>query len=117
MVCFLMSSPLAHGLFQQAIMESLGCADTISPELKTPSRYEGGVGTAEEIGLRLMRDLGIADGPDALQTFAQKARRKLRLSRTTTAQSTSTSEASSTAGLCLSSLRRPSHKAGRPRCQ
>ena len=55
MVCFLMSSPLAQGLFQQAIMESLGCADTISPELKTPSHYEGGVGTAEKIGLRLMQ--------------------------------------------------------------
>ena len=59
MVCFLMSSPLARGLFQDAILESLGCADTISPELKTPTYYEGGVGAAEEIGLRMMQDLGI----------------------------------------------------------
>ncbi len=42
MVCFLMSSPLAQGQFQQGIMESLGCADTISPELKTLSHYEVG---------------------------------------------------------------------------
>ncbi|MGA8443437.1 MAG: carboxylesterase family protein [Candidatus Sulfotelmatobacter sp.] len=77
MVCFLMSSPLAQGLFQQAIMESLGCADTISPELKTPSHYEGGVGTAEEIGLRLMRDLGIADGPDALAKLRAKSPKEI----------------------------------------
>jgi para-nitrobenzyl esterase len=73
MVCFLMSSPLAQGLFQQGIMESLGCADTISPELKTPSHYEGGVGTAEEIGLRLTRDLGIAESPDALSKLRAKS--------------------------------------------
>ena len=77
MVCFLMSSPLAQGLFQQGIMESLGCADTISPELKTPSHYEGGVGTAEEIGLRLMRDLGIPDGPDALAKLRSKTPKEL----------------------------------------
>jgi len=77
MVCFLMSSPLAQGLFQQGIMESLGCADTISPELKTSSHYESGVGTAEEIGLRLTRDLGIADGPDALAKLRAKGAREI----------------------------------------
>jgi para-nitrobenzyl esterase len=77
MVCFLMSSPLARGLFQQAIVESLGCADTISPELKTSSHYEGGVGTAEEIGLRLIRDLGIADGPDALTKLRAKGPKEI----------------------------------------
>jgi len=77
MVCFLMSSPLAQGLFQQGIMESLGCADTISPELKTPSHYEGGVGTAEEIGVRLMRDLNISDDPDALKKLRSKTPKEL----------------------------------------
>jgi len=77
MVCFLMSSPLAQGLFQQGIMESVGCADTISPELKTPSHYEGGVGTAEEIGVRLMRDLNIPDGPDALTKVRSKTPKEL----------------------------------------
>jgi para-nitrobenzyl esterase len=65
-VCYLMSSPLARGLFQRGIIESCTCSDYISPELKTPSHYFGGDGTSEEIGLRLMRDLNIADGPDAL---------------------------------------------------
>ncbi|MFI5097203.1 MAG: carboxylesterase/lipase family protein [Candidatus Acidiferrales bacterium] len=77
MVCFLMSSPLARGLFQQGILESLGCADTISPELEIPSHYEGGVGTAEEIGLRLMRDLSIPDGPDALRKLRSKTPKEL----------------------------------------
>jgi len=43
-------------------MESCTCSDYISPELKTPSHYFGGDGTSEEIGLRLMKDLNIADG-------------------------------------------------------
>jgi para-nitrobenzyl esterase len=65
-VCYLMSSPLARGLFQRGIIESCTCSDYISPELKIPSHYFGGDGTSEEIGLRLMRDLNIPDGPDAL---------------------------------------------------
>jgi para-nitrobenzyl esterase len=65
-VCYLMSSPLARGLFQRGIIESCTCSDYISPELKIPSHYFGGEGTSEEIGLRLMRDLNIPDGPDAL---------------------------------------------------
>jgi para-nitrobenzyl esterase len=77
MVCFLMSSPLAQGLFQQGIMESLGCADTISPELKTPSHYEGGIGTAEDIGMHLMKDLAIPEGPDALTKLRSKTPKEL----------------------------------------
>jgi para-nitrobenzyl esterase len=65
-VCYLMASPLAHGLFQRGIMESATCSDFINPELKTPTHYLAGDGTAEDIGLRLMHDLGIADAPDAL---------------------------------------------------
>jgi para-nitrobenzyl esterase len=52
-VCYLMSSPLSRGLFQRGILESCDCASYISPELKTPAHYEGGVGTSEEVGLRL----------------------------------------------------------------
>jgi len=77
MVCFLMASPLARGLFQRGILESLGCADTISPELKRPSHYEGGVGTAEENGLRLMRDLNIPDGPDELTKLRSKTPKEI----------------------------------------
>jgi para-nitrobenzyl esterase len=75
-VCYLMASPLARGLFQRGIMESATCSDFISPELKASTHYLAGDGTAEDIGLRLMHDLGIADGPDALAklraTSAQK---------------------------------------------
>jgi para-nitrobenzyl esterase len=72
MVCYLMASPLARGLFHRAIMESCTCRDYISPELKRSIRYFGGSGAAEEIGLRLARDLGIPDGPDALAKLRQK---------------------------------------------
>lgn len=71
-VCYLMASPLARGLFQRGILESCTCSDYISPELAIPSHYFGGVGTSEEIGLRLMRDLDIPDGPDALAKLRSK---------------------------------------------
>jgi hypothetical protein len=44
-VCYLMSSPLARGLFQRGMIESCTCSDYISPELKIPSHYFGGEGT------------------------------------------------------------------------
>jgi para-nitrobenzyl esterase len=71
-VCYLMASPLAGGLFQRGIMESATCSDFINPELKTPTHYLAGRGTAEDIGLRVMHDLGIADGPDALGKLRAK---------------------------------------------
>jgi para-nitrobenzyl esterase len=76
-VCRLMSSPLARGLFQRGILESGTCNDYISPELRIPSHYYGGVGTAEEIGLRIMRDLDIADGPDALAKMRSKTPKEI----------------------------------------
>ena len=72
-VCYLMASPLARGLFQRGIMESGTCSDYIHPELKTPIHYLGGSGTAEQVGLRVMRDLGIADGRDALANMRAKS--------------------------------------------
>jgi para-nitrobenzyl esterase len=77
LVCYLMASPLAHDLFQRGIIESSGCADIISPELKRRASYWGGVGTAEENGLRLMQDLGIQDGPDALANLRSKSPREI----------------------------------------
>lgn len=76
-VCYLMSSPLARGLFQRSILESNACTDYIDPELKNPSHYEGGVGTSEEIGMRLVRDLGIQDGPDALLKLRLKTPKEI----------------------------------------
>src|SRR5262245_19218212 len=72
MVCYLMASPLARGLFHRAIMESCTCRDYLSPELKKPLRYFGGSGSSEEIGLRLARNLGISDGLDALAKLRAK---------------------------------------------
>src|ERR1700727_661138 len=76
-VCYLMASPLALGLFKRGIMESATCSDFISPELKTPTHYLAGDGTAEDIGLRLMHDLGIADGPDALARLRATPAKKI----------------------------------------
>ena len=72
-VCYLMASPLARGLFHRAILESNTCSDFISPSLKTPSNYWEGSGTSEDIGLELMHDLGIPDGPDALTKLRAKS--------------------------------------------
>lgn len=76
-VCYLLSSPLARGLFHRAIMESCTCSDYISPELNTPSRYFEGVGTSEDIGLRLMRDLNIPDDRDALAKMRSKTPKEI----------------------------------------
>jgi len=46
MVCYLMASPLADGLFHRAIMESCTCRDYLSPELKRSVHYLGGSGTS-----------------------------------------------------------------------
>jgi para-nitrobenzyl esterase len=66
MVCYLMASPLARGLFHRAIMQSCTCQGYVSPELKRPTVYFGGKGTSEEIGVRHARALGIPPGGDEL---------------------------------------------------
>jgi len=76
-VCYLMASALARGLFQRGIMESATCSDFINPELKTPTHYLAGEGTAEDIGLRVMHDLGIADGPNALAELRAKPAKQI----------------------------------------
>ena len=55
-VCILMASPLARGLFEGVILESGTCVDSVYPKLKEEEVSDGG----------LLRDLGAADGPDAL---------------------------------------------------
>jgi len=76
-VCYLMASPLARGLFQRAIMESATCTDFINPESKRPTHYLAGEGSAEDIGLRVMHDLGIANGPDALAKLRARAAKEI----------------------------------------
>ena len=60
MICYLMASPLAHGLFQRAILQSCTCRDYLSPELRRPIRSFAGKGTAEDAGVRLERKMGVA---------------------------------------------------------
>jgi para-nitrobenzyl esterase len=55
-VVYLLASPLAHGLFEKAIGESLGMYS--EPELKKPAH---GTPSAEETGLELEKTLGAAD--------------------------------------------------------
>jgi para-nitrobenzyl esterase len=66
-VCLLMASPLANGLFQQAILESGDCQGTLNKEIRTPIFSNGISGTGEGAGERLAKDLGVADGPNTLQ--------------------------------------------------
>jgi para-nitrobenzyl esterase len=68
-ICMLMASPLAKGLFQGAIMESGECQSTLIEDIRIPIPYNGISGTGEGAGERLANDLGITDGPDALQKF------------------------------------------------
>jgi len=81
MICYLMASPQARGLFQRAILQSCTCSDYLSPELKRSIRYFSGKGTAEDAGRHLQRDLGIAPAPNALQQMrAQSAETIVRVS-------------------------------------
>jgi para-nitrobenzyl esterase len=65
--CLLMASPLARGLFQQAILESGECQSTLNKDIRTPISVNGISGTGEEAGGRLAADLGITNGPDILK--------------------------------------------------
>jgi para-nitrobenzyl esterase len=65
--CLLMTSPLATGLFQAAIMQSGECQSSFNPDIRTPMPYNFISGTGEGVGQRLASDLGVGDGPDALK--------------------------------------------------
>jgi para-nitrobenzyl esterase len=68
-ICLLMASPLARGLFQQAILESGDCQSTLNKDIRTPIAVNGISGTGEEAGVRLATDLGVTNSPDALNTL------------------------------------------------
>lgn len=59
----LMISPLAHGLFQRAILQSSVPLD-LFPSIHHPG---GEVQAAEEAGVKLAKTLGVGEGPDALK--------------------------------------------------
>jgi para-nitrobenzyl esterase len=66
-ICLLMASPLASGLFQQAIMESGECQSVFNKDIRKPIQYNSISGTGEAAGQRLAADLGIPEGPGELQ--------------------------------------------------
>jgi len=66
-ICLLMASPLAAGLFQGAILESGEGQSVLNQDIRSPVPYNGISGTGEASGKRLATDLGIQDGPSALQ--------------------------------------------------
>jgi para-nitrobenzyl esterase len=64
--CYLMTSPLARGLFQRAIIQSNGCADYLIPELRGRGTKRGGELSGEKSGVRFARRLGLGNAADIL---------------------------------------------------
>jgi para-nitrobenzyl esterase len=65
--CLLMASPLAHGLFEGAIVQSGDCQGTLNADIRRVIRINDIDTTGEESGLRLQRDLGIRSGLGAVR--------------------------------------------------
>jgi para-nitrobenzyl esterase len=72
-ICLLMSSPMAAGLFQRAILESGDCQGVFNKDIRMPVPYNSISGSGEQAGKRLANDLGVTDGPDALQKLRRIA--------------------------------------------
>lgn len=66
-ICLLMASPMAAGLFEQAILESGDCQGTLNEDVRTPIPYNQISGSGEQAGERLANDLGVAAAPGALR--------------------------------------------------
>jgi para-nitrobenzyl esterase len=73
----LMASPLAKGLFHGAILESGDCQSTLNKAIRSPLPYNFISGTGKSDGERLAKDLGIADGPDALRELRSVSTEKI----------------------------------------
>ena len=68
-VCLLMTSPMAAGLFQGAILESGDCQSVYNEDIRTPIPYNSISTTGEESGELLARDLGVAKGAHEVQNL------------------------------------------------
>jgi para-nitrobenzyl esterase len=66
-ICLLMASPLAAGLFQGAILESGEGQSVLNKDIRLPISYNSISGTGEGDGETFVKDLGVSDGPDALE--------------------------------------------------
>jgi para-nitrobenzyl esterase len=65
-VYMLLASPLVRGKIRRAILQSSVAGIYVLPSLRRRAPFTGGSGSAEDDGLALAHDLGIEDGPDAL---------------------------------------------------
>ena len=68
-ICLLMASPLAMGMFQQAILESGECQSALVRDRRAPLQYNALLESGEAEGQRLANDLHVPDGPDALENL------------------------------------------------
>jgi para-nitrobenzyl esterase len=66
-ICLLMASPMAAGLFERAILESGDCQGVFNEDIRTPIRYNLISDSGEASGESMAKDLGVANGPEALQ--------------------------------------------------
>ena len=76
-VCHLLVSPLAAGLFHNAILESSVCLDSVYSALRPPKNYYGNHEPEEAFGVRLSSALGIANDTNALASLRAIAPDKL----------------------------------------
>ena len=65
-IYMLLASPLVRGKIRRAILQSGSAGIDVLPSLRRRAPFTGGSGSAEDDGLALAHDLGIEDGPDAL---------------------------------------------------
>jgi para-nitrobenzyl esterase len=68
-ICLLMTSALARGSFQRAIMESGDCQGTVNEDIRASIPYNGLSDSGEGAGKRLAADLGIGYGSEALRAL------------------------------------------------
>ncbi len=76
-VCHLLVSPLAAGLFHNAILESSVCLDSVYSALKPPKNHYGNHEPEEAFGVRLSSALGIASDANVLASLRAIAPDKL----------------------------------------
>jgi para-nitrobenzyl esterase len=72
-ICYLMTMPLARGLFARAIIHSNGCSDYFIPDMKRARDIAGMQESGEQAGVRFAGKLGIENTVDALARLRAKS--------------------------------------------
>jgi len=76
-ICLLMASPLATGLFKGAILESGEAQSVLNKDIRILIPYNGISDTGEAAGEKFAKDLGVTDGPDALEKLRSISAEKI----------------------------------------